>query len=90
QISFRKYFFIALLGSPTRIFWLQFILAGTGTAFLKNPRALIEYLLNNKSAFYFNLVYLLCVLILTVVAVLIRGRGQKKVGPNQAPEIRSG
>ncbi len=39
KISFRKYF-ISLIASPLRIFWVQFILAGVGDALFKDPLAM--------------------------------------------------
>jgi len=62
RISFKKYLVAAILGSPLRIFWVQYILAGVGKAVFNNPYALIEYLLANKVLFIFSLMYLILII----------------------------
>jgi uncharacterized membrane protein YdjX (TVP38/TMEM64 family) len=65
KISFRKYFMIVLLGSPLRIFWIQFILAGVGEKILHEKDILqlfpilVEYLLNSQFIFLLSFVYLI-------------------------------
>lgn len=64
SISFRKYFLVVMLGSPIRIYWLQFILAALGISVFKEPQALMQYLLNHKIIFFVSLVYLILAIIL--------------------------
>lgn len=72
KISFRRYFLAVILGSPLRIFWVQYALAGVGEAIFKNPYALAEYLLANKPLFLFSLIYLALVV---VVARKLKHKG---------------
>ncbi len=61
KMSFKRYLMAVILGSPLRIFWLQFILAGVGIRILNNPYGLCKYLLENKIAFLFTSVYFLLI-----------------------------
>jgi len=63
-ISFKRYLLVVLLGSPLRIYWLQFILASLGMAVFKEPQKLIDYLANNKIIFIISLIYVILVIIL--------------------------
>ena len=63
-ISFRYYLLVVLLGSPLRIYWLQFILTSLGMAVFKEPQKLIDYLANNKIIFIISLIYVILVIIL--------------------------
>ena len=63
SFSFIQYFVIVVIGSPLRIFWIQYILAGVGIAIFKNPAALLDYMMANKIVFVWSLVYLILVII---------------------------
>jgi len=63
SISLRRYLLIVFIGSPLRIFWLQYILAGLGKNIFTHPEALPNYLLANKSVFIYSLIYLILVII---------------------------
>ncbi len=65
-ISFRKYFIIVLVGSPLRIFWIQFVLEGVGEVVLKNPTVLMDYLLKNQGMFLWSFTYLIAAIILLI------------------------
>jgi uncharacterized membrane protein YdjX (TVP38/TMEM64 family) len=69
-MPFKIYLIAVILGSPLRIFWVQYVLAGLGKSIFNNPYALVEYLLNNKTLFIFSFVYLLLVIL---VAVKLKG-----------------
>ena len=71
SIDFRKYFLIVMLGSPIRIYWLQYILAAVGSSIFKNPVSLIQYLSSNKIVFFVSLIYAILVII---VAIKLRGK----------------
>ena len=64
RISFRRYVIAVILGSPLRIFWVEYVLAGVGKSIFNNPYALSEYLLSNKTLFMFSLLYLILVILL--------------------------
>lgn len=66
NISFRRYLIVVILGSPIRIFWVQYIVASVGESIFNNPYALVEYLLKNKTLFMFSLAYLILVIFLAV------------------------
>lgn len=72
KISFRRYLAAVILGSPLRIFWLQYVLAGAGQAVFNQPRALREFLLRNKAIFLVTLVYLVLII---VVAFKLKRKG---------------
>lgn len=57
RISLKKYFTISLVGTPLRIFVVQFFLV-LGVETLMNPDLLQRYLLENKAVFWFSFVYL--------------------------------
>ena len=63
SLGFIQYFVIAVIGSPLRIFWIQYILAGVGIGIFKNPAALVDYMMTNKIVFVWSLIYLILVII---------------------------
>lgn len=65
-IRFEKYLLAVIIGSPLRIFWMQFILAGVGKAFLSNPGVLVDYLAKHGGVFIFSLLYLILVVVVAV------------------------
>lgn len=71
KMPFKRYFAAVLLGSPLRIFWVQFALAGAGAAFLNDPLALSKYVASNRPLFFLSLAYLA---LAAVVAVKLKGR----------------
>jgi len=66
KIPFRRYFWAIVLGSPLRIFWLQYILSAVGLSVFKDPSILVSYLLANKSIFIFSFIYLILVIIVGI------------------------
>lgn len=66
NISFRRYLIVVILGSPLRIFWLQYIVASVGKGIFNNPYALVEYLLSNKILLMFSWIYLILVLFVAI------------------------
>jgi uncharacterized membrane protein YdjX (TVP38/TMEM64 family) len=66
NISFQRYLAVVILGSPLRIFWVQYVLAGVGMSIFGSPLALSEYLIKNKSLFIFSLGYALLVIIVAL------------------------
>ena len=65
-ISFRRYISAVIIGSPLRIFWLQFILAGVCNALLLNPYIIIDYFSSNLWIFLVSFIYLILVIVLAV------------------------
>ena len=63
KISFKKYLAAVVLGSPLRIFWLQYILAGVGKSLFSRPGALTEYLLAHKAILYSSFIYIVLVVL---------------------------
>lgn len=70
NIHFKKYLLAVLIGSPLRIFWLQFIFAGVGKSIFYDPKSIVsvltEYLLINKTVFLFSFIYLILVIIVAL------------------------
>jgi len=66
KIPFRKYLALVVLGSPVRIFWIQFVLAGVGKAVFKNPQVMVDYLTQNTLVFVLSFIYLIITLILVI------------------------
>jgi uncharacterized membrane protein YdjX (TVP38/TMEM64 family) len=66
KIDIRKYLAAAALGTPFKMFWIQYIISGVGRGVLYDPRAVAEYFLHNKIILVSGLFYL----ILVVLAVI--------------------
>jgi uncharacterized membrane protein YdjX (TVP38/TMEM64 family) len=62
KISFRKYLLAVIIGSPVKIFWIQYVLSGVGKSILNNPYVLVEYFLNNKFFLFFSFIYIILVI----------------------------
>ncbi len=71
-ISFKRYMAAVLFGSPLRIFWLQFILAGVGEAVFNKPEALPAYLSQHGVLLSLSFFYAIAVFL---VAFRIRQKG---------------
>lgn len=71
KLSFRKYFYAVVLGSPLRIFWLQFVIAAVGEAVMENPSLMMQYLWNNKPAMVFSGFYMAGIVFVTVVVFVM-------------------
>ncbi len=63
SFSFSRYMVIVIVGSPLRIFWLQYILAGVGMAFT-DPKKLQSFLLAHPVLFIGGLSYFVLAVIL--------------------------
>jgi uncharacterized membrane protein YdjX (TVP38/TMEM64 family) len=72
RISFRKYLVAVVIGSPIKMFWIEYILYGVGTKIIKNPWAVVEYFATNKILLLFSLVYVLLVIL---VLLKLRKKG---------------
>lgn len=72
-ISFNRYLIAVIFGSPFKVFWIQYVLAGVGTSLFNNPAALVEYFLKNKGLLAFSLIYPLL-----VILVILKLKGRKK------------
>lgn len=87
KLPFRKYFWAVVFGSPLRIFWLQFTIAGMGEVVLKDPAAMMKYLQNNKAALAVSLFYILVVIVLTA-GVFIGTMIKRKVLQHQLSDLK--
>ena len=65
SINFRRYIAAVILGSPFKMFWIQYILTGVGRNIFDRPQALVAYFLNNRGLFIFSLIYPLLVIAVT-------------------------
>src|SRR5436189_110289 len=77
KLPFTKYFLAVVLGSPLRIFWLQFILAGVGEALFKNPSALLDYLMAHQNVLFLSGIYFIGVIIATIIAIAVSAAGRR-------------
>jgi uncharacterized membrane protein YdjX (TVP38/TMEM64 family) len=66
KISFRKYLIAVILGSPVKILWIQYILAGVGKSIFSTPDVFAEYLLHNKTLLIFSFWYVVLVIPLAI------------------------
>ncbi len=66
RIHLRRYLAAVILGSPLKMFWIQYILFGVGKNTF-NPYALTEYFLNNRALLIFSLIY-----VVLVIAVIFK------------------
>lgn len=78
--SFKKYFMVALVISPIRIFWMQYIIYGMGENYFKNPMAALEYFQNNPRVAFYSFLYFLIIAAVSFVAVIFRRKGLKEEG----------
>jgi uncharacterized membrane protein YdjX (TVP38/TMEM64 family) len=63
KMSFKRYLMVVILGSPLRIYWLQYILAAVGRNIFTSPEVIANYLILNRPAFIFTLIYLALVIL---------------------------
>lgn len=77
DISFKRYLLAVVLGSPVRIFWVQYILAGVGKSVFNNPYALVDYLSLNKAVFIFSFLYFILVIFVALKIKRINRDGAK-------------
>ena len=71
RIAFKKYFWGIALGSPLRIFWLQFVIFGIEKTIFTDPQALMNYFKTHPQAFIFSAAYMGGVFILTGAAIVV-------------------
>lgn len=67
SLRLRDYLFAAALGSPLRVFWVQYILTAVGESVFKDPKILSVYLLENPFMFGLSLIYLIAAVVLGLV-----------------------
>jgi uncharacterized membrane protein YdjX (TVP38/TMEM64 family) len=65
SMDFRKYLLACAVGSPVKMFWIEYILYGVGKSILRDPGAIVTFFLNNQRLMYFSLLYV--VLIIMVI-----------------------
>lgn len=75
RISFRTYLAAVVLGSPFKIFWIQYLLTGVGRSIFSNPYVVAEYFMSNKTLFFLSMLYLVSVI--AVIAKLKFNRNKK-------------
>lgn len=63
KITFKRYLAAVILGSPLRIFWVQYIVAAVGKKLFTQPTAVAEYLLGNKLLFALSFIYIILVIL---------------------------
>ncbi|MCM8797778.1 MAG: VTT domain-containing protein [Candidatus Omnitrophica bacterium] len=63
RIRFRKYLIAVIVGSPIKMFWIEYVLYGVGANIIKNPQAIVGYFASNKILLSFSLVYVLLVIL---------------------------
>lgn len=66
KMSFKRYLIVVIIGSPLRIYWLQYILAAVGRNIFTSPEVIMNYLVLNKPAFIFTLIYLALVILVVI------------------------
>ena len=64
-LPFRRYLAVVIIGSPLRIYWLQYILAVVIRNMLRSPPEIMQYLLAEKTIFIVTLVYFVLAVILS-------------------------
>lgn len=71
KMRFKKYLLSVILGTPVKMFWIEYILCAVGQSIFNNPGILRAYLLSNKPLLLFSFIYV----ILAVLAIFkIRAR----------------
>jgi len=66
KISFSQYLLAVILGSPVRIFWLQFILSVLGEGVFKDPGLITDYFLQHPGVLIFSFFYAIASLVLAI------------------------
>jgi uncharacterized membrane protein YdjX (TVP38/TMEM64 family) len=66
KIDIRKYLVAAALGTPLKMFWIQYILFGAGKNALSDPDAIVGYLLGNKIILASGAIYLILVILVII------------------------
>ena len=85
--SFNKYLIAIAIASPIRIFWLQYILAGVGQNIFKDLSSVVNFLMDNPVIIVYSQIYFLIIIILSVIALVVRKSGAKKVVPSTVDTI---
>lgn len=62
KINFRKYLLAVIIGSPVKMFWIQYVLYGVGKNVLKDPSLMVDYFLKNKVFMFMGVFYLALVI----------------------------
>ncbi len=71
SMKFRRYLAVVILGTPLKMFWIQYIIYTAGLSIFKDPHFMIAYFLSNKIILSFGFVYLLLAF-LAIVKLLRR------------------
>lgn len=66
KMSFKKYILAVTLGTPLKMFWIQYVLTGVGNRIFKDPNAVVEYFLGNTTLFMLSFIYLLLVILVVL------------------------
>jgi uncharacterized membrane protein YdjX (TVP38/TMEM64 family) len=66
RVSFRKYLAAVILGSPLRIFWVQYILFRVGKSIFTDHAKLVEFFISNKAVFILSFIYLILVIVVAL------------------------
>jgi len=72
KIRFKKYLLACLLGSPVKIFWIQYVLYGVGESVFTDSNAIVDYFSKNTNLLFFSLIYII------LVALVIFKIGRKQ------------
>jgi uncharacterized membrane protein YdjX (TVP38/TMEM64 family) len=62
SMRIKRYMIAVAVGSPLKIFWVQYIIYGIGKNILSSPLAAVQYFLNNRELFLFSFIYLVLVI----------------------------
>jgi uncharacterized membrane protein YdjX (TVP38/TMEM64 family) len=65
-LPLKRYIAAVLLGSPLKIFWIQYILAALGKSVFRGPQVMVDYFLRHQQFLWFSLLYVLLVVIVTL------------------------
>jgi uncharacterized membrane protein YdjX (TVP38/TMEM64 family) len=72
SVKLKKYVIVSIVATFPRVLWLQFILTGVGTNILKDPQAVVAYLMDHFYIVVYSSLYFLGVLALTILAVVVK------------------
>ena len=62
SMDFRKYLLAAAVGSPVKMFWIEYVLYGVGSSILRDPKAIVTFFLHNQKLMYFSLLYVVLII----------------------------
>jgi uncharacterized membrane protein YdjX (TVP38/TMEM64 family) len=66
SLRFRRYLIAVILGTPIKMFWIQYIIYSVGKNIFNDPSALMEYFLSHKILLFLSFGYIILIIMAVV------------------------